>query len=131
MGAIASRGLISLAYDEGNSVSVNVLERNRNWAARLDAEIVVRTPFVPGRCHLAFCASKPEAWPEALNSLDVGEDASWMEMSREASSFVQLASERGCRKMVVEASQDPWPPSECRSTCPTTGSPSIGSVCAS
>ncbi|MGW3628288.1 DUF5959 family protein [Streptomyces sp. NPDC000880] len=45
MGDIVPGELISLADDEGNSVTVNVLGRNPRWVAGLDAEIVVRTPF--------------------------------------------------------------------------------------
>ncbi|MEV8563883.1 DUF5959 family protein [Streptomyces sp. NPDC051917] len=43
MGDIVPRELISLADDEGNSVTVNVLGRSPRWTAGLDAEIVVTT----------------------------------------------------------------------------------------
>ncbi|MEU2281701.1 DUF5959 family protein [Streptomyces sp. NPDC013178] len=102
MGDIASRELISLADDEGNSVTVNVLGRNPRWAAGLDAEIVVVTPFVSGRCYLALSVSKLESWSDALNRLDAGEDVAWMEMSRGASIFIQLMGERDCPEVVVE-----------------------------
>ncbi|WP_328825833.1 DUF5959 family protein [Streptomyces sp. NBC_00252] len=52
MGDSAPKELISLADDEGNSVSVNVLGRSPIWTAGLDAEIVVKTPFVSGRIDL-------------------------------------------------------------------------------
>ncbi|MFE9628037.1 DUF5959 family protein [Streptomyces sp. NPDC006527] len=85
MGDIVPRELISLADDEGNSVTVNVLGHNPRWAAGLDAEIVVRTPFVSGRCYLALYVSNLESWSDALNRLDSGQDVAWMEMSRGAS----------------------------------------------
>ncbi|MGQ4360591.1 DUF5959 family protein [Streptomyces sp. SAS_272] len=56
MDDIAPGELVSLADDEGNSVTVNVLGRNPGWAAGLDAEIVVGTPFVSGRCYPALSA---------------------------------------------------------------------------
>jgi hypothetical protein len=102
MGDIAPRELISLADDEGNSVTVNVLGRNPRWAAVLDAEIVVGTPFVSGCCYLALSVSKLESWSDALNRLDAGEDVAWMEMSRGASIFIQLTGERDCPEVVVE-----------------------------
>ncbi|MET7941817.1 DUF5959 family protein [Streptomyces sp. NPDC005302] len=102
MGDIAPRVLISLADDEGNSVTVNVLGRNPRWAAGLDAEIVVGTPFVSGRCYLALSVAKLESWSDALDRLDAGEDVGWMEMSRGASLFIQLAGERDCPEVVVE-----------------------------
>ena len=43
---IAPRELISVADDAGNRVTVSVLGRNAKWAAGIDAEIVVGTPFV-------------------------------------------------------------------------------------
>ncbi|MGI5401246.1 DUF5959 family protein [Streptomyces sp. CA-135486] len=102
MGDIVPRELISLADDEGNSVTVNVLGRSSGWAAGLDAEIVVRTPFVSGSCYLALYIAKLESWSDALNRLDAGEDVAWMEMSRGASIFIQLVGERDCPEVVVE-----------------------------
>jgi hypothetical protein len=102
MGDIVPRELISLADDEGNSVTVNVLGHNPRWAAGLDAEIVVRTPFVSGRCYLALYVSNLESWSDALNRLDSGQDVAWMEMSRGASIFIQLRGERDCPEVVVE-----------------------------
>ncbi|MPY54502.1 hypothetical protein FPZ41_40490 [Streptomyces sp. K1PN6] len=102
MGDIAPRELISLADDEGNSVTVNVLGRNPRWAAGLDAEIVVGTPFVSGRCYLALSFSKLESWSDALDRLDAGQGVAWMEMSRGASIFIQLTGERDCPEVVVE-----------------------------
>lgn len=96
------RGLISLADDEGNSVAVDILGRNPRWTAGLDAEIVVKTPFVSGRIDLALSVSKLESWADALDRLDAGEDAAWMEMSRGPSIFIQLAGERDCPEVVVE-----------------------------
>ncbi|MEU5220976.1 DUF5959 family protein [Streptomyces sp. NPDC020807] len=96
MGDIAPRALIFLADDEGNSVTVNVL------GAGLEAEIVVRTPFVSGRINLVLYASKLESWADALNRLDAGEDVAWMEMSNGPSIFIQLAGERDCPEVVVE-----------------------------
>ncbi|WP_369222840.1 DUF5959 family protein [Streptomyces sp. R39] len=102
MGAIAPRGLISLADEEGNSVSVNVLGLDLRWSAGLDAEIVVGTPFVSGRVDLVLTTSKLERWADALNRLDAGEDVAWMEMSRGPSIFIQLTGERDCPEVVVE-----------------------------
>ncbi|MEU3398791.1 DUF5959 family protein [Streptomyces filamentosus] len=96
MGGIATRELILLADDEGNSVTVDVL------GAGLEAEIVVRTPFVSGRIALVLCASKLESWAAALNRLDAGEDAAWMEMSNGPSIFIRLTGERDCPEVVVE-----------------------------
>ncbi|MEU1710493.1 DUF5959 family protein [Streptomyces sp. NPDC005706] len=49
LSGIAPREFISVADDAGNSVTVSVLGRNAKWAAGLDAEIVVGTPFVSSR----------------------------------------------------------------------------------
>ncbi|MFE7587890.1 DUF5959 family protein [Kitasatospora sp. NPDC057512] len=98
----APRDLISLADDEGNSVTVNILGRNPRWTAGLDAEIVVKTPFVSGRIDLALYVSRLKGWADALDRLDAGEDAAWMEMSRGPSIFIQLAGERDCPEVVVE-----------------------------
>ncbi|WP_251096515.1 DUF5959 family protein [Streptomyces sp. Caat 7-52] len=94
--------LIVLADDEGNSVTVGVLGRNPRWTAGLEAEIVVRTPFVSGRIDLALSVSRLESWGTALDRLDAGEDISWMEMSRGPTLFIQLDGERGCPEVVVE-----------------------------
>ncbi|MBL1110331.1 hypothetical protein JK361_38250 [Streptomyces sp. 5-8] len=94
--------LIVLADDEGNSVTVGVLGRNPRWTAGLEAEIVVRTPFVSGRIDLALSVSRLESWGTALDRLDAGEDIAWMEMSRGPSLFIQLDGERGCPEVVVE-----------------------------
>ncbi|OMI35838.1 hypothetical protein SPAR_29796 [Streptomyces sparsogenes DSM 40356] len=102
MGVGPPRELISLADDEGNSVTVSVLGRNPRWAAGLNAEIVVKTPFVSGRIDLALSASELEDWADALDRLDVGVDVAWMEMSRGPSIFIQLNGERGCPEVVVE-----------------------------
>ncbi|MFJ9692453.1 DUF5959 family protein [Kitasatospora sp. NPDC101183] len=59
MGDSAPQELISRADDEGNSVTVNVLGPSAGWSAGLDAEIVVKTPFVAGRVDLALYVSKP------------------------------------------------------------------------
>lgn len=102
MNDIVPRELISLADDEGNRVTVNVLGRNPRWEAGLEAEIVVRTSFVVGRCYLALYVSKLESWSDALNRLEAGEDVAWMEMSRGASIFIRLSGERDCPEVVVE-----------------------------
>ncbi|MFF5482199.1 DUF5959 family protein [Streptomyces sp. NPDC012935] len=102
MDDIVPRELISLADDEGNSVTVSVLGRSPGWAAGLGAEIVVRTPCLSGRCYLALNVTKLENWSDALNRLDAGEDVAWMEMSRGASIFIQLDGERDCPEVVVE-----------------------------
>jgi hypothetical protein len=94
--------LISLADDEGNSVVVNVLGCDPGWTAGLDAEIVVKTPFVSGRIDLALYLSKLESWADALSRLDAGEDVAWMEMSRGPSLFIQLTGERDCPEVIVE-----------------------------
>lgn len=102
MGDSPPRKLVSLADDEGTSVTVNVLGRNSRWPAGLDAEIVVKTPFVSGRIDLALYVSKLESWANALERLDAGEDVAWMEMSRGPSIFIQLTGERDCPEVVVE-----------------------------
>ncbi|WP_367038268.1 DUF5959 family protein [Streptomyces sp. Je 1-332] len=102
MGDSPPRELISLADDEGNSVRVNVLRRAPSWSTGLDAEIVVRTPFVCGRIDLGLYLSRLESWADALDRLDAGEDIAWMEMSRGPSIFIQLAGERDCPEVVVE-----------------------------
>lgn len=96
------RELIALADDEGNSVTVSVLGRNPRWSAGLNAEIVVRTPFVSGRVDLALSNARFKSWADALNRLDAGEDAAWMEMSSGPSIFVQLTGERDCPEVAVE-----------------------------
>lgn len=96
------RGLISLADDEGNSVSVIVLGRSPRWTAGLDAEIVVKSPFVSGRIDLALSAAGLGSWADALDRLDAGEDVAWMEMSSGPSIFIQLTGERDCPEVVVE-----------------------------
>ncbi|MEU6706158.1 DUF5959 family protein [Streptomyces wuyuanensis] len=102
MGDIVPRELISLADDEGNSVTVNVLGRDPRWSAGLDAEIAVRTPFVSGRIDLVLSASKLKSWADALNRLDAGEDIAWMEWDRGPSIWIQLSGERDCPEVVVE-----------------------------
>ncbi|MET7646980.1 DUF5959 family protein [Streptomyces sp. NPDC005426] len=102
MGDSPPRELIRLADDEGNSVTVNVLGRNVRWAAGLDAEIVVKTPFVSGRIDLALYVSKLKSWASALDRLDAGEDVAWMEMSRGPSIVIQLTGERDCPEVIVE-----------------------------
>ncbi|MET9418195.1 DUF5959 family protein [Streptomyces klenkii] len=102
MGDIAPRELISLANDEGNSVTANVLGRDPGWSAGLNAEIVVRTPFVSGRINLVLSASKLEGWADALNRLDSGEGIAWMEQDRGPSISIQLTGERDCPEVVVE-----------------------------
>ncbi|WP_326580682.1 DUF5959 family protein [Actinacidiphila glaucinigra] len=102
MGDVAARELISLADDEGNSVTVNVLGRALGWSAGLDAEIVVRTPFVSGRVDLVLSASKLESLATTLNRLDAGEDVVWMEWDRGPSISIQLTGERDCPEVVVE-----------------------------
>lgn len=100
---IVPRELVSLADDEGNSVTVNVLGLDpRWWSAGLNAEIVVRTSFVSGRIGLVLHTSKLESWADALNRLDAGEDIAWMEMSRGPSISIQLIGERDCPEVVVE-----------------------------
>ncbi|WP_406421132.1 DUF5959 family protein [Streptomyces sp. NBC_00873] len=102
MADVAPSELVSLADDEGNRVAVNVLGRQPGWAAGLAAEIVVRTPFVSGRIDLVLSVSKLESWGDALNRLDAGEDAAWMEWDRGPSLSVQLSGERDCPEVVVE-----------------------------
>ncbi|MFC9672683.1 DUF5959 family protein [Streptomyces sp. NPDC056949] len=102
MGDIAPGELISLADDEGNSVTVNVLGRDPRWSAGLEAEIVVRTPFVSGRINLVLSTSKLESWAAALNLLDADEDVVWMEWDRGPSISIQLTGERDCPEVIVE-----------------------------
>ncbi|MFG1808171.1 DUF5959 family protein [Streptomyces sp. NPDC049040] len=102
MGDGVPRELISLADDEGNSVAVNVHGRNPRWTAGLDAEIVVKTPFVSGRIHLGLDVGRLKKWADTLDRLDAGEDAAWMKMSRGPSIVVQLTGERDCPEVAVE-----------------------------
>ncbi|MFD5747335.1 DUF5959 family protein [Streptomyces sp. NPDC127033] len=102
MGDTVPRELISLADDEGNSVTVRIQGLSPTWSAGLDAEIVVRTPFVSGRVYLALYVAKLESWGVALNRLDGGEDVAWMEMNRGPSLSVHLTGERDCPEVVVE-----------------------------
>ncbi|WP_405592347.1 DUF5959 family protein [Streptomyces sp. NBC_01092] len=74
MGDSPPREFISVADDEGNNITANVLGRNPRWAAGLDAEKVVKTPFMSGRIDLALYVSKLESWADALDKLDAGED---------------------------------------------------------
>ncbi len=102
MGDRPPRELISLADDEGNGVSVNVLGRSPGWTAGLDAEIVVKTPFVSGRIDLALYVARLESWADALDRLDAGDDVAWMAMSSGPSIFIQLTGERDCPEVIVE-----------------------------
>ncbi|CCH29819.1 DUF5959 family protein [Saccharothrix espanaensis] len=102
MGDIATRELISLADDEGNSVTVTVLGRHPQWNAGLDAAIAVRTPFVSGRVALVLSTPELECWADALNRLDTGEDVAWMDQGRGPAVRIQLSGERGCPEVVVE-----------------------------
>ncbi|MEV6552022.1 DUF5959 family protein [Streptomyces sp. NPDC051597] len=122
MGAIAPRELVSLADDEGNSVTIKVLGRDPGWSAGLDAEIIVRTPFVSGRIDPVLSTSKLESWATALTRLDAGKDVVWMEWDRGPSISIQLTGERGCPEVVVEDESGPWSPFGCRSSHRTTGS---------
>ncbi|MER7174075.1 DUF5959 family protein [Streptomyces mesophilus] len=99
---MAPSELISLADDEGNSVTVTVSGRDPRWSAGLAAEIAIRTPFVTGRLDLALYASKLDGWKEALDRLDAGQDVAWMEMSRGPSLRIQLNGERDCPEVVVD-----------------------------
>ncbi|MGW4837878.1 DUF5959 family protein [Streptomyces globisporus] len=98
MGDSAPSVLISLADDEGNSVSVYVLGRSPRWTAGL----VVKTPFVSGRIDLALYVARLRAWADALDHLDAGEDVAWMAMSSGPSIFIQLTGERDCPEVIVE-----------------------------
>ncbi|MER5471113.1 DUF5959 family protein [Streptomyces sp. NPDC002685] len=121
MGDIAPRELISFAYDEGNSVTANVLGRDPGWSAGLETEIVVQTPLVSGRIDLILYSSKLESWADALDKLDAGEDVAWMEMSNGPSVLIQLAGERDCPEVVVEdTSRGPWSRCGCRLFLRTT-----------
>jgi hypothetical protein len=102
MGDIAPQELIFLADDEGNSVTVNVLGRRPGWTSGLDAEIVVRTPFVSGRLPLGLWTAKLESWAAALDRLDAGEDVIWEKNGRGPSLSVHLTGERECPEVVVE-----------------------------
>ncbi|MFF5897906.1 DUF5959 family protein [Streptomyces argenteolus] len=102
MSASVPEELVSLADDEGNSVAVVVLGRLPAWSGGLRAEIVVRTPFVSGRTDLVLSVSRLNAWAEALNGLEAGEDVAWMEWDRGPSVRIQLTGERDCPEVVVE-----------------------------
>jgi hypothetical protein len=57
---------------------------------------------VSGRLDLALSARRLTGWADALDRLDAGADAAWMEMDRGPSLFVRLDGERGCPEVVVE-----------------------------
>lgn len=94
--------LVVLADDEGNSVRVHVLGPEPSWPQGLAAEIVVETPFVTGRTDLVLSGHKLRAWAEALDKLDAGESAAWMELSRGPSIAVRLTGDRDCPEVVVD-----------------------------
>ncbi|MFE0103494.1 DUF5959 family protein [Streptomyces sp. NPDC059009] len=102
MAGFVPMDLVHLADDEGNSVRVAVRGPVPNWPEGLAAEIVVETPFVSGRVDLVLYERKLDAWADALDTLDAGEDIAWMEMSRGASLFIRLAGERDCPEVIVE-----------------------------
>jgi len=99
---VAPMDLVVLADDEGNSVRIKVLGPEPTWSAGLAGEIVVETPFVSGRTSLILSASKLQAWGNALDSLDAGQDIAWMAMDRGPSVFIQLTGDRDCPEVVVE-----------------------------
>ncbi|MET9253302.1 DUF5959 family protein [Streptomyces sp. NPDC003717] len=101
MAGTAPTAFVSLADDEGNSVTVNVLGIEPRSPSVLKAEIVVETPFVSGRCHLWLTVRVLDGWSDALDRLDAGEDVTWVE-DRGASLAVQLTGERDCPEVVVE-----------------------------
>ncbi|WP_212747336.1 DUF5959 family protein [Streptomyces montanus] len=94
--------LALLADEEGNAVRITVLGRHPQVPGRLEAEIVVATPFVQGRLALALSRSRLETWGRALNSLESGEDIAWMAVERGPSVFIHLTGERDCPEVVVE-----------------------------
>ncbi|MGX9888791.1 DUF5959 family protein [Streptomyces sp. NPDC002276] len=102
MGDSPPRELISLADDEGNSVAVNVLRHDVSWTPGLDAEIVVRTPFVSGRTDLVLYAAKLESWAAALDRLDAGEDVAWMRTNNGPTIWIHLTGDRDCPEVAVE-----------------------------
>ncbi|CAM5470414.1 hypothetical protein GCM10010329_31240 [Streptomyces spiroverticillatus] len=94
--------LISLADDEGNSVTVTIHGRSPRWAGGLDAAITVNTPFVSGSCYLSLSVRKFASWADALGRLEAGEDVAWMKMDRGATLTLHLTGERDCPEVVVE-----------------------------
>ncbi|MFC4063653.1 DUF5959 family protein [Actinoplanes subglobosus] len=94
--------LAVFADDEGNSVRITVLGPEPSWSGGFAAEIIVETPFVNGRTDLILYDSKLQAWAEALDRLDAGEDIAWMEMSNGPSVFIRLAGDRDCPEVTVE-----------------------------
>ncbi|MEV0371860.1 DUF5959 family protein [Streptomyces sp. NPDC050636] len=102
MADIAPMDLVVLADDEGNSVRIKILGPVPTWSDGIAAEIVVETPFVSGRTDLILSDSKLQAWADALDRLDAGEDIAWMVMSRGPSVFIQLTGDRDCPEVVVE-----------------------------
>nr|WP_097983059.1 DUF5959 family protein [Streptomyces sp. f150] len=129
MGDSAPSVLISLADDEGNSVSVYVLGRSPRWTAGLDAEIVVKTAFVSGRIDLALYVARLRDWADALDRLDAGEDVAWMAMSSGPSICIQLTGERDCPEVAWRTSPGPWSPCGFRSSRRTDGLLTIAGVC--
>ncbi|WP_344384868.1 DUF5959 family protein [Streptomyces thermolineatus] len=97
-----SMDLVVLADDEGNSVRIHVIGPEPSWPEGLAAEIVVETPFVTGRTRLILSDRKLRSWAEALDKLDAGEDAAWMEWDRGPSVLVRLTGDRDCPEVVVD-----------------------------
>ncbi|MFD8449514.1 MULTISPECIES: DUF5959 family protein [Streptomyces] len=69
----------------------------------VDAETVVKTPFVSGRIHLALHVVRLESWANAPNRLDAGEDVAWTEMSRGPSIFIRLTGRVTSRRQQMSA----------------------------
>ncbi|MGY5052457.1 DUF5959 family protein [Streptomyces sp. 900105755] len=104
-GDLATTGQLDLALlcdDEGNSVRITVLGPLLGVSGGLAAEIVVDTPFVAGRLDLSLWRSRLNAWSEALDRLEAGEDVAWLHVQRGPSVFINLTGERDCPEVIVE-----------------------------
>lgn len=94
--------LAVLADDEGNAVRITVLGPSSGGFGGLAAEIVVDTPFVTGRLELFLSKGRLDAWAEALDRLQAGEDIAWLHVERGPSVFICLSGERDCPEVVIE-----------------------------
>ncbi|MDW8805596.1 DUF5959 family protein [Streptomyces scabiei] len=75
--------LINL-FDSSNSVRLHLLGRQTPGILPahdlMVAEVIVGTNFISGRCRVYFSLSSLGQWSSALNSLENGQDAEWLDM---------------------------------------------------
>ncbi|NUK23448.1 DUF5959 family protein [Streptomyces lunaelactis] len=86
--------------DFENEVRITV--RSSMDSAFWEAEIAVTSLFVKGSTLLVLSRSKLEAWVQALATLSLGQDVTWMQTDRGPTVSIQLEGERDCPEVVVE-----------------------------